>query len=205
MADIPKPRNVFRIDIEPSESNPRRHPTHGWQVRVKRHHKQHTKYFSDKRYGSRDAALDAAVAYRDTLIEDLPDPLDAAQLSARARSKTGVVGLNFCWKDDGSRGRKPYVQVSWIDNDGRRRSAGYSVRKWKLRPAVWMACERLNAARLDQDDRTAPGAVTMFETAYPTIRDTYLDGCPSRKAGEAHLGADVPIDALDHALDGVEA
>ena len=60
-----KPKNVFRIDIEPTEENPDRHPTHGWQVRVKRQKEQHTKYFSDKRFGGREEALEKAVEYRD--------------------------------------------------------------------------------------------------------------------------------------------
>ena len=113
-----KPKNVFRIDIEPSEENPDRHPTHGWQVRIKRQKEQHTKYFSDKRHGGREEALEKAVAYRDELLEELPDPMDPVQRSAEARSKTGVIGLNFCWKDDGSGTPKPYVQLSWLEGDG---------------------------------------------------------------------------------------
>ncbi len=163
-----KPRNVFRIDIEPDDEHPDRHPTHGWQVRIKRHNKQHTKYFSDKKFDGRENALKKAVAYRDELLKELPEPLDPVQKSAEARSKTGVIGLNFCHKDDGSGTLKPYVQLSWLEEDGTRRSAAYSVRKWNLRRAVWKACARLHGVRSEQGNDV--GEVNdMFQTAYPRI------------------------------------
>lgn len=170
-----KPKNVFRIDIEPSDEHPDRHPTHGWQVRIKRQKKQHTKYFSDKRFGGREDALTKAVEYRDELLETLPDPMDPVRRSAEARSKTGVIGLNFCWKDDGSGTAKPYVQLSWLEGDGTRRSAAYSVRKWNLRRAVWKACVRLHQAR-EEHDGEVDEVNEMFQTAYPNIKEQYDEG-----------------------------
>ncbi len=167
-----KPRNVFRIDIEPDDEHPNRHPTHGWQVRIKRHNEQHTKYFSDKRFGGRESALETAVEYRDELLEELPEPLDPVRRSALARSKTGVVGLNFCYKDDGSGKLKPYVQISWIDGDDRRRSAAFSANKWNLRRAVWKACVRLHQARTEQG-RDTKEVQTMFDTAYPRVQEQH--------------------------------
>ena len=102
-----KPKNVFRIDIEPTEDNPDRHPTHGWQVRIKRQKEQYTKYFSDKRHGGREEALEKAVEYRDELLDELPEPMDPVRRSAEARSTTGVIGLNFCGKDGGSGTPRP--------------------------------------------------------------------------------------------------
>jgi len=171
-----KPKNIFRIDIEPTDENPDRHPTHGWQVRIKRQKKQHTKYFSDKRYGGKEEALNEAIAYRDELIEELPDPMDPVRRSAEARSKTGVIGLNFCWKDDGSGTSKPYVQLSWLEGDGTRRSAAYSVRKWNLRRAVWKACVRLHKARAEHQTGEVEEVNEMFQTAYPNIREQYNAG-----------------------------
>jgi len=170
-----KPKNVFRIDIEPTDEHPDRHPTHGWQVRIKRQKKQHTKYFSDKRFGGRDAALEKAIEYRDELLETLPEPMDPVRRSAEARSKTGVIGLNFCWKDDGSGTPKPYVQLSWLEEDGTRRSAAYSVRKWNLRRAVWKACVRLHRARVEHNGE-AEEVNEMFQTAFPKIEEQYQNG-----------------------------
>jgi hypothetical protein len=171
-----KPKNVFRIDIEPTEEHPNRHPTHGWQVRIKRQKKQHTKYFSDKRFGGREGALEKAVEYRDELLDELPDPMDPVRRSAEVRSKTGVIGLNFCWKDDGSGTPKPYVQLSWLEEGGSRRSAAYSVRKWNLRRAVWKACVRLHKARAEHEDGEVEEVNDMFQTAYPNIKEQYDAG-----------------------------
>lgn len=171
-----KPKNIFRIDIEPTSEHPDRHPTHGWQVRIKRQKKQHTKYFSDKRHGGKDEALQEAIAYRDELLDELPDPMDPVRRSAEARSKTGVIGLNFCWKDDGSGTAKPYVQLSWLEGDGTRRSAAYSVRKWNLRRAVWKACVRLHKARTEHHAGEIEEVNEMFQTAYPNIREQYNEG-----------------------------
>lgn len=184
-----KPRNVFRIDIEPSDEHPDRHPTHGWQVRIKRHKKQYTKYFSDKKHGGNEEALQEAVAYRDELLEELPEPQDPVQKSAEARSKTGVIGLNFCHKDDGSGTLKPYVQLSWLEPDGTRRSAAYSVNKWNLRRAVWKACARLNRERTELGEET-DDAHDMFQTAYPNIIEQHEHLTKEREAEEAEAAAE---------------
>jgi hypothetical protein len=189
-----KPTNVFRIDIEPTEEHPDRHPTHGWQVRIKRQKKQHTKYFSDKRFGGREEALEKAVEYRDELLEELPEPMDPVEQSARARSKTGVVGLNFCWKDDGSGTLKPYVQLSWLEDDGTRRSAAYSVNKWDLRRAVWKACVRLHEARAEQSGAEVKEVNEMFQTAYPNVREQYKAG-PDGDGLPDHMADPEPVEA----------
>ena len=59
-----KHSNIFRIDIEPNEKYPNRHPTHGWQVRIRRQGKQHTKFFSEAKHGGREGALEAALEHR---------------------------------------------------------------------------------------------------------------------------------------------
>ena len=52
--------HITRIDIEPSDAYPKRHPTHGWQVRARRDGKRLSKFFADAKHGDRDEALDAA-------------------------------------------------------------------------------------------------------------------------------------------------
>lgn len=160
--------NVYRIDIEATPAYPNRHPTHGWQVRIRRQGKQHTKFFSDERCDGRDGALQQAIAYRDELLSHLPEPDDPVARSAEVRSKTGVVGLNFSMKDDGSGRQKPYVQLSWLKPDGTRKSASYSVEKWGLRRALWNACARLHR---EKDDALDPYG--MFRTAYDAITNQY--------------------------------
>ena len=134
-------RNVTRIDIHPSEDGPKRSATHGWQVRVRRSGKRHTKFFSDGRFDGRALALDAAVAFRDELLGELPDVTPPSQ--RKAWSNTGVAGLSLRDKLGADGLNNPYVQLSWIDADSRRRGAAYSVNKWGLRQALWNACARL--------------------------------------------------------------
>ena len=46
-----KHHHITRIDIEPSVKYPKRHPTHGWQVRVRREGNRLSKFFADARNG----------------------------------------------------------------------------------------------------------------------------------------------------------
>lgn len=150
------PTNVTRIDIEPTET---RSATHGWQVRIRRNGKRHTKFFSDNRYEGRARALEAAVAYRDELLGELPAPDPTTR---RAWSNTGVIGISV--RDKESRkgtGYKTYVQLSWIDGEGRRRGASYSVGKWGLRRALWNACLRRYKAHQDAERPTEEPHITF--------------------------------------------
>lgn len=157
--------NIYRIDIEATERYPDRHPTHGWQVRIRRQGQQHTKFFSDDRFGGIEGALQESLRYRDALLETLPEPDDPSLRSAESRSRTGVIGLNFCMKDDGSGKQKPYIQLSWLTDDGTRKSASYSVDKWGLRRALWNACTRLSREK----DDSALDPYEMFRVSYRNI------------------------------------
>ncbi|GAB5537768.1 MAG: AP2 domain-containing protein [Rubricoccaceae bacterium] len=137
--------HITRIDIEPSGEHPRRHPTHGWQVRHRRDGQRLSKFFADARNGGRDEALEAAIAYRDQLFANLPTP---ERKPRKAWSNTGVVGLSVREKAEGAR-PKLYVQLNWMDADGKRRASSYSVEKWGLRRALWNGCLKLYRERQD--------------------------------------------------------
>jgi len=142
-AEEVREHHVTRIDIEPSERHPRRHPTHGWQVRVRRDGERQTKFFADARHGGREGALAAAVEYRDEVLAAVAD---TPARPRRAWSNTGVVGLSVREKQEGDEA-KPYVQINWIGSDGKRRAASFSVGKWGLRRALWNGCLRLYRER----------------------------------------------------------
>jgi hypothetical protein len=161
-------RNITRIDIEPSAESPRRSATHGWQVRVRRNGTRHTKFFSDSRHGSPNVALDAALAYRDTLLDELPDATPPS--ARRAWSNTGVSGLSLRTKSGKDGDDKLYVQLSWMDADGKRRGAAYSVAKWGLRRALWNACLRLYREHEAAGRETVEPHVN-FATAQETLSD----------------------------------
>ena len=135
--------HITRIDIEPSGEHPRRHPTHGWQVRHRRDGQRLSKFFADARHGGRDGALDAAITYRDELFASLPAPEPKPR---KAWSNTGVVGLSVREKAEGTRPRL-YVQLNWMDAEGKRKASSYSVEKWGLRRALWNGCLRLYRER----------------------------------------------------------
>jgi hypothetical protein len=142
----PEPRrlhHITRIDIEPSEAHPRRHPTHGWQVRARRDGKRLSKFFADAKHDGRDGALDEAIEYRDRLLASLPDE---PQKPRKAWSNTGVVGLSVREKDEGPK-PKLYVQLNWVNAEGKRKAGSYSVEKWGLRRALWNGCLKLYRER----------------------------------------------------------
>ncbi|MDX1546357.1 MAG: AP2 domain-containing protein [Rhodothermales bacterium] len=164
------PHHITRIDIEPDADHPKRSPTHGWLVRVRRQGERVSKFFSDKKFGGRENALKAhAIPYRDHLLDELPDPDDPVRRSAEARSHSGVVGLHFLHKDIGNGTKKPYIQLSWIDAGGKRHSASYSIEKWGLRRAVWNGCVRLYKERPENPREP----YEMFRIAYPNILKKY--------------------------------
>ena len=137
--------HITRIDIDPSDEYPHRHPTHGWQVRARHDGKRLSKFFADAKHGGRDGALASAKVYRDDLLATMPD---TPKKPRKAWSNTGVVGLSVREKDEGAK-PKLYVQLNWIDATGKRRAASYSVEKWGLRRALWNGCLRLYRERQD--------------------------------------------------------
>ncbi|HEX8385321.1 MAG TPA: hypothetical protein VF576_04000 [Rubricoccaceae bacterium] len=196
--------HVTRIDIEPSDRYPKRHPTHGWQVRARRAGKRLSKFFADARHGTPEGALAAAVAYRDRLLASLPE---ADALPRRAWSNTGVVGLSVREKEEGQRA-KLYVQLNWIDASGQRRASSYSVEKWGLRRALWNGCLRLYR------EREAAGAPVeephvMFARAQEPFGDLLREEIAAERAREAAEAAEarpVPVAPPAPAVDeGPEA
>lgn len=135
--------HITRIDIEPSDEYPDRHSTHGWQVRARRNGTRHSKFFSDSKHGGKEAAVEAAIKYRDELLKDLPEPDSTPR---KAWSNTGVVGLSVREKEESS-GTNLYVQLNWMSAEGTRRAASFSVNKWGLRRALWNGCLRLYRER----------------------------------------------------------
>lgn len=174
------PKNIARIDIDNRN-------THGWQVRITRHRKRHTKFFSDSRYGGSDEALDAAIAYRDEQLEILPDPLPGAKLAAQARSTSGVPGIRLTLDRGIAR-----VEADAVTSEGKRQVRTFSLRRWGLRKALWKACTwkaSVNAPVVQSSEVNR-----MYETAYPRIRKQ-LDDMKMSEDGE-------PVSEMEDAPDG---
>ncbi len=86
-------QNIFRIDKPKSAGGG---ATHAWQVRLYRASSRNTRFFSDSKFGSREAALAAARAYRDELYEELG--IDTGRYVIRtelmATNSSGIIGVN---------------------------------------------------------------------------------------------------------------
>lgn len=168
----PAPRrlhHITRIDIHPSDEHPDRHPTHGWQVRARRDGERQSKFFADARHDSPDAALAAALEYRDRLLASIPD---APTKPRKAWSNTGVVGLSLREKEAASKS-KLYVQLNWVDAGGTRKSGSYSVDKWGLRRALWNGCLKLYRER-QQAGAPVEEPHVMFARAQEPFQDMIL-------------------------------
>lgn len=152
----PNPKNIARIDIEGKQ-------THGWQVRITRQRKRHTKFFSDSVFGDRHKALEEAIKYRDEMKEQLPEALTGHEMAAKARSTSGVPGIRLTI-DRGI----PRIEADSMHPEHGRRVRTYSLRKWGLRRALWKACTWKSQATGVESD---PDRVNeMYATAYPTIK-----------------------------------
>ena len=185
-ASLRRLHHITRIDIEPSAEHPRRHSTHGWQVRHRLDGQRLSKFFADGRHGGRDAALDAALAYRDRLFAELP----AREPKPRkAWSNTGVVGLSVREKSASDPPRL-YVQLNWMDADGKRKASSYSVEKWGLRRALWNGCLRLYRERQ--------------EAGYP-VEEPHVMFARAQEPFQDQIRAEIEAEAARPSAEAVEA
>lgn len=129
-------RNLRRVDHSASS-------THCWRVTVQRRTEVFTRDFSDGVHGGREQALQAALAYRDTVIETHP-PLSKPDYCAivKKNNRSGVSGLSRVDGWDLSRGRRMrrlYWEVQWPIENGRSRHRKFSILKYGEEGAYQLA------------------------------------------------------------------
>lgn len=100
---------------------------HGWQVRIVREGKQHSRYFAHKQYGSRQKSLKAAIRWRDLMQVVLPKRKPFFTRLASNQS-TGVIGVSRAIHHD-KRRDTAYLryQVSYQQKNGRSASKTFQV------------------------------------------------------------------------------
>lgn len=115
--------------------------TDGWQVRLRRQGQSHSKFFSLKKHGDEEAALAAAIQYRDALLEIAPPPAP----SAAVVNKSADVGVRYYKQGDS-------WQAQWVGGDGKRKKRHFSVKKHGALRAKQLAqmARMRGIARLDQ-------------------------------------------------------
>lgn len=132
-----RPKGIVRIDGE---------STHGWQVRVYRGGKTFSRLFSDRAHDSREAAFEAALAYRAELAETVaaqPDPPPRRRLiRANYLNQTGVTGISRTVKRDRRGVEHEVYAVSWAPRPGEARSTSFSIKRYGEDTAFRLACQR---------------------------------------------------------------
>lgn len=114
---------ICRFDLD--ENN-----THGFMVRIMRRGVAHQEFFSDAQYGNKTKAKKAAIARREELKRELPDPASAYNRRT-SRNSSGKVGVHLARDVDArTSGQETYHYVaSWRADDGRRVNLKFSWRK----------------------------------------------------------------------------
>ena len=106
-------KSISRID-----QSSKKH--HGYYVRVNYRGEQHRKFFSDKKHGGGDEALEAAIKYRNELEKQLGKPRTERMVLARKDGeRVGVRRFRHVKK----RGDKTYhsdaYEVTWCPEPGK--------------------------------------------------------------------------------------
>ena len=122
---------------------------HGWYVRVWFKNKMHSKFFNDKAFGGTDAALEAAIEYRDQIEAEIGKPrTDRVVVTDSPRNQTGVIGVNRVRKQTGA--YVPYTAipnysdvygVTWQEAPNLVRRTTISIAKYGEEEAFRRACE----------------------------------------------------------------
>ncbi len=106
----------------------------GWEVRIQRRGRKHEKFFADRQYGGRRAALQAAKLFRDELEASLR-PYSVKELAKKpsARNKSGVVGVRRTLQVEET---EEYIYTyafwvaQWTDGKGKRKTRSFSIDKY---------------------------------------------------------------------------
>ncbi len=119
--------------------------THGWFVRGYRNGKTYSRLFSDLKYGGREAAGEAAQAYREELyqkLETIPRKPRARRVVTRdARNRTGVIGVCKTIKKSPKGVPHACYSVSWRPQRGIQKCTSFSIRKYGEEEAFRLAVE----------------------------------------------------------------
>ncbi|MGI9239482.1 MAG: hypothetical protein ACR2RV_01700 [Verrucomicrobiales bacterium] len=131
---------ISRID-QPDKKN------HGYYVRITHKGKTQQKYFPDKASGSKTKALKLAKEYRDKVVSKLPKAKrEAAARKRRKVKQSGVTGVTHVLSRSTGGKAYEYWQAAW-DEHGTRRTAKFSIAKYKNGPALEMAIKKVRAMK----------------------------------------------------------
>lgn len=112
---------ISRID-QPDKRN------HGWFVRITIKGELNSRFFADKSYHGKAAALAEARRHRDALVRKLPKiRLESLARRRRHVKQSGIKGITHVVTRDAAGRKYQYWQAAWRGDDGRRHSAKFSI------------------------------------------------------------------------------
>lgn len=118
-------KNITRID------HPKKR-THGYFVRVAWKGERRSKFFSDKSYGDRLAALDAAIHWRNQVEREMGKPRTEHQVVGLSpRNKSGTIGVRRTMKAG-----HPVYEVTWCPEPGVIRRTSVSIDRYGEKQAL---------------------------------------------------------------------
>lgn len=125
-------KHIYRIDQDRSH-------THSWLVTVQRRGQIYHRHFADSLYGGKRKALQAAKAYRDTLIATLKPltRLERCQIKKK-NNRSGISGVTRIdtWEDTrGRRYPRRYWLAQWPIGKGNARMRKFSIKLYGERGA----------------------------------------------------------------------
>lgn len=137
----PRPNyGITRID-QPEKKN------HGFYVRITHRGQTHQKYFPDKSSGGKAKALKLAKEYRDELLAKMPRyKQEMAARKKRKALQSGVTGVTHVVSKVGDDKQYEYWQAAWADENGRRRTAKFSISRYGKEKALDMAIKARSKA-----------------------------------------------------------
>jgi hypothetical protein len=128
---------ISRID-QPEKRN------HGWFVRITLKGELNSKFFADKSYQGKTAALAEARRHRDALVKKLPkDRLESLARRRRHVKKSGFKGITHVVTQDTAGRKYEYWQAAWRTRDGRRHSTKFSIAEHGEKRALDLAKKHL--------------------------------------------------------------
>jgi len=131
---------ITRID-QPEKKN------HGFYVRITHRGQTHQKYFPDKSSGGKTKALKLAREYRDNLLAKMPKyKQEMAARKKRKALQSGVTGVTHVVSKVGDDKEYQYWQAAWADENGKRRTAKFSISRYGKEKALQMAIKARNKA-----------------------------------------------------------
>ncbi len=133
---------ITRVDHEASR-------THSWLVRIQRRHRVHCRHFSDVVCGGRHQALQAAKAYRDSIMQKHA-PLSRQEFCT-IRKKTNRSGVSGVTRHD-TPGKTPtsprclFWLAQWPIGGGKAKKRKFSIKRYGERGAYLRALRARRAA-----------------------------------------------------------